>query len=134
MSAADLAAAPARQAAAPPLPTWRLIVALTLPVLAPQPPMLPGTLSDRSPAAAFVAGGEQSAAAAHYAAALLTGPAGGSPAHALASAAHWEAARHAAARQVAYQAAQTTANYLAWFITSYIVLVSVGSTALVARF
>src|SRR5438067_1137544 len=34
----------------------------------------------------------------------------------------------------AYQAAQTTANYLAWFISSYVVLVSVGSTALVARF
>lgn len=35
---------------------------------------------------------------------------------------------------VAYQAAQTTANYLGWFISSYTVLVSVGSTALVARF
>lgn len=37
-------------------------------------------------------------------------------------------------QQPAYQAAQTTANYLAWFISSYVVLVSVGSTALVARF
>src|SRR5881296_449398 len=37
-------------------------------------------------------------------------------------------------QQVSYQAAQTTANYLAWFIVSYTVLVSVGSTALVARF
>jgi putative MATE family efflux protein len=36
--------------------------------------------------------------------------------------------------QLATQAAQTTANYLAWFISSYTVLVSVGSTALVARF
>jgi putative MATE family efflux protein len=36
-------------------------------------------------------------------------------------------------QQAAYQAAQTTANYLAWFITSYMILVSVGSTALVAR-
>jgi putative MATE family efflux protein len=35
--------------------------------------------------------------------------------------------------QIALQAAQTTANYLAWFISSYTVLVSVGSTALVAR-
>src|SRR5205823_5793336 len=33
-----------------------------------------------------------------------------------------------------YQSAQTTANYMAWFISSYTVLVSVGSTALVARF
>jgi len=37
-------------------------------------------------------------------------------------------------QQVSYQASQTTANYLAWFIVSYTVLVSVGSTALVARF
>jgi putative MATE family efflux protein len=34
----------------------------------------------------------------------------------------------------AYQAAQTNAQYLSWFITSYVFLVSVGSTALVARF
>jgi putative MATE family efflux protein len=39
-----------------------------------------------------------------------------------------------ATRQVSYQAAQTTAQYLAWLITCYTVLVSVGSTALVARF
>jgi putative MATE family efflux protein len=37
-------------------------------------------------------------------------------------------------QQVSYQAAQTTANYLAWLIACYSVLVSVGSTALVARF
>jgi putative MATE family efflux protein len=35
--------------------------------------------------------------------------------------------------QIALQAAQTTANYLAWFISSYTVLISVGSTALVAH-
>lgn len=35
---------------------------------------------------------------------------------------------------VASQSAQTTATYLTWFIGSYAVLVSVGSTALVARF
>jgi putative MATE family efflux protein len=35
--------------------------------------------------------------------------------------------------QAAYQAAQTTAQYLGWFVSSYIVLVGVGSTALVAR-
>lgn len=33
-----------------------------------------------------------------------------------------------------YQAALTTAGYLYWFVSSYTVLVSVGSTALVARF
>src|SRR6266851_5643518 len=36
--------------------------------------------------------------------------------------------------KVESQSAQTTAMYLAWFISSYAVLVSVGSTALVARF
>jgi putative MATE family efflux protein len=35
--------------------------------------------------------------------------------------------------EVAYQAAQTTAQYLAWSISSYTVLVSAGATALVAR-
>jgi putative MATE family efflux protein len=35
---------------------------------------------------------------------------------------------------IAAQAAMTTANYLSWLITSYTILVSVGSTALVARF
>ena len=35
---------------------------------------------------------------------------------------------------VPYQAAQTTANYLAWFISSCSAVISVGSMALVARF
>ncbi len=39
-----------------------------------------------------------------------------------------------AALHVPYQAAQTTANYLAWFISSFSALVSVGSTALVSAF
>ncbi len=39
----------------------------------------------------------------------------------------------AGAEQIASQAAQTTANYLAWFLTSFTILVSVGATALVAR-
>ena len=38
------------------------------------------------------------------------------------------------AQHVAYQAAQGNIIYLTWFISSYTVLVSVGSTALVARF
>ncbi|MBL8793362.1 MAG: MATE family efflux transporter, partial [Planctomycetia bacterium] len=45
----------------------------------------------------------------------------------------YQVARQIMARQVAYQAAQTTANYLAWFISSYAVMVSVGGTALVSR-
>jgi putative MATE family efflux protein len=36
-------------------------------------------------------------------------------------------------QHIAYQAAQTTANYLSWFLGSYTILVSVGATALVAR-
>ncbi len=38
-----------------------------------------------------------------------------------------------AEEQVATQAAQTTAGYITWFISSYTVLISVGSTALVAH-
>lgn len=38
------------------------------------------------------------------------------------------------ADQVAYQSAQNTAIYLNWFVTSFTILVTVGSTALVARF
>ncbi len=37
-------------------------------------------------------------------------------------------------QNVALQAAQTTGNYLSWFITNYAVLVSAGSTTLVAWF
>ncbi len=37
-------------------------------------------------------------------------------------------------KHVAYQAAQTTAGYLDWLITCFTVFVTVGSTALVARF
>jgi putative MATE family efflux protein len=39
-----------------------------------------------------------------------------------------------AGQLLAAQAAQTTAEYLAWFVSSYAILVSAGSTALVARF
>jgi putative MATE family efflux protein len=42
---------------------------------------------------------------------------------------------HVAADQnVTSQAAQTTANYLMWFVSNFTTLVSVGATALVARF
>jgi putative MATE family efflux protein len=95
--------------------------------------MLVVTLSDRFLAGTFISPAEQTEAAGHYLIGVgLLG--GGSPAHVLAALTPWEAAQQAVARQVSYQAAQTTANYLAWFISSYIVLVSVGSTALVARF
>lgn len=35
--------------------------------------------------------------------------------------------------QASFQAAQTTANYLAWFVASYTVMVSAGASAVVAR-
>ena len=75
-----------------PMPSWRLVLALSLPVLAQQGLSFFVLLSDR-----FLAG-------------------------------HLEVAD-----QPAVQAAQTTAHYLAWFIHCYNVLVTVGSTALVAR-
>jgi putative MATE family efflux protein len=75
-----------------PLPSWRLVIALSLPVLAQQGLSFIVLLSDR-----YLAG-------------------------------HLEVTD-----QAAVQAAQTTAHYLAWFITCYNVLVTVGSTALVAR-
>ena len=37
-------------------------------------------------------------------------------------------------KHIGYQAAQTTANYIAWFVSSCTALVAVGGTALVARF
>lgn len=46
----------------------------------------------------------------------------------------WQQFQLANRQQTALQAAQTTAHYLSWSISSYMVLVTVGSTALVARF
>lgn len=76
-----------------PLPSWRLVIALSLPVLAQQGLSFIVLLSDR-----------------------------------------WLAGHLETAKPAAVQAAQTTAHYLAWFIVCYNVLVTVGSTALVARF
>ena len=78
-----------------PLPNWRLVLALALPVLAQQGLVFLVLQSDR-----FLAG--------HL--------------------------RVAADQEIAFQAAQTTAQYVAWFISCYTILVTVGSTALVARF
>jgi putative MATE family efflux protein len=95
-------------------PLWRTVVLLALPVLAQQFLVLAVNLSDR-----FLTGRFADATGAEVYDA-------------------WDPdsyfAHQARAQQVAYQSAQTTANYLAWFISSYTVLVSVGSTALVARF
>ncbi|MSQ95957.1 MAG: MATE family efflux transporter [Gemmataceae bacterium] len=76
-----------------PLPSWRLVIALSLPALGQQGLSFIVLLSDRYLAGHLVV-----------------------------------------ADQAAVQAAQTTAHYLAWFISCYTVIVTVGSTALVARF
>ena len=88
-------------------PLWRAVLLLALPVLAQQFLVLVVSLSDRFLAGRFAGMPEP--------AANVTEP-------------------ERTPQQVAYQSAQTTANYLAWFISSYTVLVSVSSTALVARF
>jgi putative MATE family efflux protein len=75
-----------------PLPSWPLVIALSLPALGQQGLSFAVLISDR-----YLAG-------------------------------HLPVTDHAT-----LQAAQTTAHYLAWFITCYGVLVTVGSTALVAR-
>src|SRR5262245_60267633 len=122
------------------LPTWRLVLFLALPALAQQCLLLTVTLSDR-----FLAGHvrvvspeeERRALSLHFFSLSGFAPdasgAGPLP-HFLSGELTSELSRQMMARQAAVQAAQTTANYLAWFITSYTVLVSVGSTALVARF
>lgn len=84
---------PARVSRLPP-PSWRVVIALSMPVLAQQGLAFLVLLSDR-----YLAG-------------------------------HLPVKEH----QAAIQAAQTTVHYLAWFISCYNVLVTVGSTALVARF
>ncbi|MBI2807107.1 MAG: MATE family efflux transporter [Planctomycetes bacterium] len=86
-------AASAASGPALPAPSWRLVIALAMPVLAQQGLAFLVLLSDR-----------------------------------------WLAGHLVVSDQAAVQAAQTTAHYLAWFITCYNVLVTVGSTALVARF
>jgi putative MATE family efflux protein len=120
-------------------PTWRIVLVLALPVLVQQFLVLSVGLSDR-----FLAGRLQpvpltqraEAVAQQLLALTRLGNGGGQDglAAVLAAEAPWELARQTSARQVAYQSAQTTANYLAWCITCYTILVSVGGTALVARF
>jgi putative MATE family efflux protein len=119
-------------------PTWRLVLALALPALAQQYLILTVALSDRFLAGHFAAPHERVEALGHRLTALgllASSPPGSAlPARVAIAETSWEAGRQATARQMSYQAAQTTAAYLAWFISSYTVLVSVGSTALVARF
>jgi putative MATE family efflux protein len=122
-----------------PLPTWRLVVALAWPVLAQQLLILTVSLSD-----SFLAGffqplpiADQLDALGHQVLAMTAvgvSGAGGSLSEGLRTVISGQVCQQIMARHVSYQAAQTTAHYLAWFVTSYTVLVSVGGTALVARF
>ncbi|MGE3805683.1 MAG: MATE family efflux transporter [Gemmataceae bacterium] len=113
------------------LPMWRIILLLALPVLGQQFLILAVSLSDRFLAGHYPALPPEQQAEALSQELLALGAASSSG---LAALVPLETARELAARRVAYLSAQTTAQYLAWFISSYTVLVSVGSTALVARF
>jgi putative MATE family efflux protein len=93
MNVETIAGPPAADESRLPPPSWRLLIALSLPVLAQQGLAFLVLLWDR-----FLAGN-------------------------LPDTGHLQA----------IQSAQTTAHYLAWFISCYNVLVTVGSTALVAR-
>ncbi len=120
-----------------PTPSVRLVLALALPVLAQQGLHLAVSLSD-----SIIAGKLQDASPQHrlatmslrcdaiLAACSQTPGTTGLPNLVRATV----DLDSAGSRQAALQAAQTTAHYLAWAITSYTVFVTVGSTALVARF
>lgn len=136
MDTTDAALAAERSAVVDrPAPTWQLVLMLAWPVLAQQLLNLIVLLSDQFLAGHFqqVPLAEQGNAVSHQLAALGALAPGGvtSGLAALPSA---EASWQIMAKQVAYQSAQTTANYLAWFISSYTVLVSAAGTALVSRF
>ena len=123
-----------------PLPGWRMVLALAIPVLAQQGLIFLVNQSDR-----FLAGHlrvvrplEQGQLLGQLLGAATLGSNPGPGTSIVAPVAYletaMEVARQANARQVSFQAAQTTAQYVAWFIQCYTILVSVGSTALVARF
>ncbi|MCI0639707.1 MAG: MATE family efflux transporter [Gemmataceae bacterium] len=118
-----------------PLPSWKLVLALALPVLVQQGLVFLVNQSDR-----FLAGHLQAVSPREHA--VLVGNVLGSASCAESTGATaiarlevaWRLLEMAHDRQIGFQAAQTSANYVAWFISCYTILVSVGSTALVARF
>ena len=136
----DIAGPPSFRLIDRPGSLWRLVFFLALPVLAQQALILSVSLSDR-----FLAGrleplprAQQAEAIGHQVTSfgLLARSLqpGTGIANALAAEIPWEAARQIHSRHISYQAAQTMAIYVGWTIASLTVLISVGSTALVARF
>jgi putative MATE family efflux protein len=119
-------------------PLWRVVLVLALPVLAQQFLVLSVGLSDRVLAGRLqpLPKSDQTEALSNefMALGLTSSGATGNWAGVFAGEASWVVARQIRARHIAYQAAQTMAIYISWLIASYTVLVSVGSTALVARF
>jgi putative MATE family efflux protein len=96
--------------------TWRLVIALALPVLAQQSLSFVVMQSDQY-LAGHLRGMEVGVSTGSFQ--VLSGPL---------------PAAQMALSQVALQTAATTGRYLAWVIVCYTILVTVGSTALVARF
>lgn len=137
-AASESAAVPLSKAVAildRPVPTWWLVLTLAAPVLAQQCLILVVGLSDQFLAGHFQpiplpdrveAVGHELLAVGQFSSATLAAP--------LTAQTSLASAQAIMARHIAYQSAQTTGNYLAWFVSSYTVLVSVGSTALVSRF
>lgn len=116
-------------------PAWKLVIALSLPVLAQQFLIWLVMLSDRFLAGLLPLLSRNEVISDRVMAVTQLGAAGFGLIERLGAAeCSWWMAEQIAAREVAFHAAQTTANYLAWFVSSYTVLVSVGSTALVSRF
>jgi putative MATE family efflux protein len=115
-------------------PLWRVVFLLALPVMAQQFLHLAVNLSDRLLAGRFLGLDEQGQRRVQHleaqAVALLADP---SLAGIAARTEMTVEAFETRGRPVAFQSAQTTAGYLTWFISSFTVLVSVGSTAVVAR-
>jgi putative MATE family efflux protein len=121
-----------------PDPIWRLVLTLAWPVLAQQLLIFFVGLSDQFLAGWFPQVPMEQQVQAVGQQLLAVGALGhesfaGGVSAAWSAEAPFQVSRQIMARQVAYQAAQTTANYLAWFISSYAVMVSVGGTALVSR-
>jgi putative MATE family efflux protein len=119
--------------------TWRVVLMLAWPVLLQQFLVLAVQLSDRFLAGHYEATTPQERVEALGHRLMSLGQLGGGWASGaslgglLTAETSWQAAEQALSRQASYQAAQTTAFYLTWLLSSYTILVTVGSTALVAR-